>query len=311
MNATTTGDHIVRVLAKEAGVLAMACSARSVVQEAARRHAASPVATAALGYGLAAAALMGSLLKVQQSVAIKVEGRGPLQKMVVESDSYGRLRGYVANAEWSAPGPVGTAGGAAEVAGAMGRVGLLTVVKDLGVKNLYESVVPLQTGELDKDLMYYLMQSEQILSLLELGAELDADGKIAAAGGYLLQAVPGHDTAALEHLVERTEDLPPIERMLAEGDTPAGVLGAIFGDVSYEILETRPIVFRCTCSRERSLQALQLLDREDLLTLIAEGEAVIDCHFCHERYVFDRSVVEDVLRTLESHGDSQHRDAEG
>lgn len=296
MNEFTGGDHIVRVLAKEAGVLAMACSARSIVQEAARRHSASPVATAALGYGLSAAALMGSLLKVQQSIAIKVEGNGPLQKMVVESDSYGRLRGYVANPEWSAAGPVT----AVDVAGAVGRLGLLTVVKDLGVKNLYESVVPLQTGELDKDLMYYLMQSEQILSLLELGAELDADGRIAAAGGFLLQAVPGHDTAILEQLVERTEDLPPIERMLAEGDTPADVLGEIFGDVSYEILETRPIAFHCSCSRERSLQALRLLDREDLLTLIAEGEAVIDCHFCHERYVFGRSVLEDVLSALEA-----------
>ena len=123
MNESTGGDHIVRVLAKEAGVLAMACSVKFVVQEAARRHAASPVATAALGYGLSAAALMGSLLKVQQHVAIKVEGSGPLQKMVVESDSYGRLRGYVANPEWSVAGPVG----AAEAAGAMGRVGLLTV----------------------------------------------------------------------------------------------------------------------------------------------------------------------------------------
>ena len=295
MNESTGGDHIVRVLAKEAGVLAMACTARSVVQEAARRHAASPVATAALGYGLSAAALMGSLLKVQQNIAIKVEGHGPLQKMVVESDSYGRLRGYVANPEWTTAGTVGVA----EVAGAMGRVGLLTVVKDLGVKNLYESVVPLQTGELDKDLMYYLMQSEQILSLLELGAELDDNGRIAAAGGFLLQAVPGHDTAILEHLVERTEDLPPIERMLADGSTPADIMSAIFGEVSYEILETRPISFHCSCSRERSLQALRLLDREDLLTLIAEGEAVIDCHFCHERYVFDRSVLEGVLSTLE------------
>jgi molecular chaperone Hsp33 len=296
MNEFSGGDHIMRVLAKDAGVLAMVCSARIVGEEAARRHAASPVATAALGYGLSAAALMGSLLKVQQSVAIKVEGSGPLQKMVVESDSYGRLRGYVANPEWSVAGPIG----ATEVAGAMGRLGLLTVVKDLGVKNLYESVVPLQTGELDKDLMYYLMQSEQILSLLELGAELDTNGRIAAAGGFLLQAVPGHDTSTLEQLVERTDDLPPIERMLAEGDTPAGVLGAIFGDVSYQILETRPIVFHCTCSRERSLQALRLLDREDLLTLVAEGEAVIDCHFCHERYVFDRSVVEDVLAASEA-----------
>jgi molecular chaperone Hsp33 len=296
MNEAAGNDHIVRVLAKEAGVLAMACSAKSVVQEAARRHGAAPIGTAALGYGLSAAALMGSLLKVRQSIAIKVEGNGPLQKMVVESDSYGRLRGYVSNAQLSVPAPIG----GAEVAGGLGRIGLLTVVKDLGVKNLYESVVPMQTGELDKDLMYYLMQSEQILSLLELGAEVDAGGQLVAAGGFMLQAVPGHDTALLEELVERTEDLPPIERMLAEGDTPTNVLAGIFGDVTYDILETQPISFRCTCSRERSLQALRLLDREDLLTLIAEGEAVIDCQFCHERYVFDRSVLEEVLSGLDS-----------
>jgi molecular chaperone Hsp33 len=287
-------DHIVRVLAKEAGVLAMAGTVKSVTLEAARRHEASAVTTAALGYGLAAAALMGSQLKVQQSVAIKVEGNGPLQKLIVESDSYGRLRGYIGNPQWNVPGAIGVG----EVAGSLGRVGLLTVVKDLGVKNLYESVVPLQTGELDKDLMYYLMQSEQILSLLELGAEASAQGELVAAGGYLLQAVPGHDTAILEHLVERTEDLPPIERMLAEGDSPASVLSEIFGDVPYTVLETHPLTFHCTCSRERSLRALSLLDREDLLTLIAEGEAVIDCHFCRERYVFDRSTLEEVLASL-------------
>ena len=124
--------------------------------------------------------------------------------------------------------------------------------------------------------------------------------RLVAAGGFLLQAVPGHDTAILEQLVERTEDLPPIERMLADGGYACRRVGGIFGDVTYEILETRPISFHCTCSRERSLQALRLLDREDLLTLIAEGEAVIDCQFCHERYVFDRSVLEEVLSALEA-----------
>lgn len=291
MTNTTGNDHIVRALAREAGVLAMACRVDQVTLEAARRHQASPVATAALGNGLAAAALLGSLLKVQQRIAIKVEGNGPLQKMIVESDSYGRLRGYVANPQWDAPPPIS----AEEVAGALGRVGLLTVVKDLGIKNLYEGVVPLQTGELDKDLMYYLMQSEQVLSLLEIGADIDAGGRLAAAGGFLLQAMPGQDTAVLEQLVERTEDLPPIAGMLAGGVTPADVLADLFGDVSYEVLETHPLVFHCSCSRERSLQALRLLDRDDLLGLIAEGEAVIDCHFCHEQYVFDRDVLEEVL----------------
>ena len=296
MSNQGANDHLVRALAREAGVLAMVGRADGVTLEAARRHQASPVATAALGNGLTAAALLGSLLKVQQRVAIKVEGNGPLQKMIVESDSYGRLRGYVANPEWSVPPPIG----AEEVAGALGRVGLLTVVKDVGLKNLYEGVVPLQTGELDKDLMYYLMQSEQVLSLLELGAEIDGSGRLAAAGGFFLQAMPGQDTAVLEKLVERTEDLPPIGGMFADGAAPADILADIFGDVPYEVLETRPLSFHCSCSRERSLQALRLLDRDDLLTLIAEGEAIIDCHFCHERYVFDRDVLQAILDESEA-----------
>ena len=295
MSNQGANDHIVRALAREAGVLAMVGRADGVTLEAARRHRASPVATAALGNGLTAAALLGSLLKVQQRVAIKVEGNGPLQKMIVESDSYGRLRGYVANPTWTMPPPIG----AEEVASGLGRLGLLTVVKDVGLKNLYEGVVPLQTGELDKDLMYYLMQSEQVLSLLELGAETDAQGRLLAAGGFFLQAMPGQDTAVLEALVERTEDLPPIGGMLAGGAAPVDILADIFGDVPYEVLETRPLSFHCSCSRERSLQALRLLDRDDLLTLIAEGEAVIDCHFCHERYVFDREVLQGILDAQE------------
>lgn len=298
MSAQPTTDHIVRALAREAGVLAMVGRADGVTLEAARRHQATPVATAALGSGLTAAALLGSLLKVQQRIAIKVQGNGPLQKMVVESDSYGRLRGYVANPEWGVPPPIGPE----EVAGALGRVGLLTVVKDTGIKNLYESVVPLQTGELDKDLMFYLMQSEQVLSLLELGAEIDAAGRLAAAGGLFLQAMPGQDTTVLEKLVERTEDLPPIAGMLAANVSPTEVLADIFGDVPYTVLETRPLTFHCSCSRERSLQALRLLDEDDLLVLIAEGEAVIDCHFCHERYVFDHTVLQTVLNEVVRQG---------
>ena len=136
-------DQIVRAIAKEAGVLAMACVATEVTREVVRRHQATPLAAAVLGYGLSGAALMGALLKLQQRVAIKVEGNGPVGKLVVESDSYGRVRGYIANAQTPAVLPIDQE----MVADAVGRLGLLTVVKDVGLKQLYEGVVPLQTGD--------------------------------------------------------------------------------------------------------------------------------------------------------------------
>jgi molecular chaperone Hsp33 len=289
------GDYIVRAIAKEAGVRALACVTTETVREAARRHQASPLAAAALGYGLTASALLGALLKVQQRISIKLEGNGPLGKLVADSDSYGHLRGYVANpfAQFSPPlGPH-------EVAEGLGRLGLLTVVKDLGLKNLYEGVVPRQSGDPDADLTYYLIMSEQIPSLVEMGAPVDGAGDLLAAGGLLLQTMPGHDATTLAHLAERLDDLPPIGDLLAAGHTPERIIAEVFGDVAFDVLETRELCFRCGCSRERSYEALKILDLVDLQTLLMEGEAVIDCHFCHERYVFDRAELEALVAVRE------------
>ena len=174
-------DYLVRVLGKEAGVRGIACVTTDLVQEAARRHGTSPAATAALGYGLTSAVLLGSLLKVQQRVALKVSGNGPLEKMIAESDAYGHVRGYV-----NVPNvPAARAIHPDVVAETIGRRGQLTVVKDLRLKNLYESTVPIQTGYLDADLTYYLNQSEQLPSVVEIGVKVDAAGRVEAAGGLL------------------------------------------------------------------------------------------------------------------------------
>lgn len=284
-------DYLIRILGREAGVRGIACVTTDLVREAARRHGTSPAATGALGYGLTAAVLLGSLLKVQQRVAIKVAGGGPLQKMVTESDAYGHVRGYV-----NVPNvPAASAIRPEVVAEAIGRRGNLTVVKDLKLKNLYESTVPIQTGFLDADLTYYLNQSEQTPSVVEIGVKVDANGHVEAAGGLLLQTLPGEDTNILERLTERLDDLPPLGDVLADGRTPQDILAVLFRDVDFEWLEERPLHFTCGCSRERSQQALQLLGAEDLRGLIEEGEAVVDCHFCHERYVFGREELEVLL----------------
>ena len=224
MQPAHSADYLLRIIAQEAGVRALACVTTHSVREAVRRQQATPIAAAALGYGLTAATLLGALLKVQQRVAVKVDGHGPLGKLVAESDSYGHIRGYVANPLLPWPGPVEEG----DLAKALGEQGLLTVVKDLGVKDLYEGVVPIQTGQLDTDLVYYLINSEQVPSLVEIGVHLDAQGNVAVAGGVLVQALPGQDLSTMVAIAEHMDDLPHLAELLAEGQTPATVLSALF-----------------------------------------------------------------------------------
>lgn len=284
-------DYIVRVVAKEAGLRGLACVTTNLVKDAAARHEASPTASAALGHILTAGLLLGTLLKIQQRVAIKVEGNGPLRKMRAEADSYGRVRGYVSPNDLTLPTPTP----ADDVAAAVGGLGLLTVVKDLRLREPVEGVVPLQTGKLDADLVFYLMQSEQLPSLVEIDAKLDHKGEVTVSGGLLFQTLPDHDPASLVALSERLDDLPPLGTLLANGQTPESILLNLLQDFEYEILETIPLRFECSCSWERSEQALVAIGRSELESLIDEGEAVVDCHYCHARYVFDRKALKDLL----------------
>ncbi len=289
-------NYVVRAIAREAGIRGLACNVSEIAQATARRHQATSASAAVLGYGLTGAALLGSLLKVRQHVAIKIEGSQALRKLVAESDSYGHIRAYISPADIPGQPPIGPA----EVAVAVGQEGLLTVVKDLGVKDLYESVVPLQTGRLDADLTYYLMKSEQVPSFVEIGVPVDNSGAVRAAGGLLLQVMPDGDVSVLSQMADRLDDLPPLGEMLAAGETPEYVLDLVFGGQPYEVLETFPLEFRCSCSRERSERAIRLIGAEEVASLVEDGEAIIDCQFCHERYVFDRAelsaILDDLLR---------------
>jgi molecular chaperone Hsp33 len=287
-------DYMVRALARQSGVRGLACLTTGIAEEAARRQQTSPAGRTALAYGLTGAALLGAMLKVQQRVAIKVEGDGALRKLVAEADSYGHLRGYLLLRENAA----GSATDPADVAAIIGQAGQLTVVKDLRLRELHESVVPLQTGHLDADLTYYLMMSEQIPSFVEIDAPVDGQGRLRAAGGLLLQLLPDGDLATLARMAEMLDDLPPIGELLANGETPQEILARLFTGQEYEILEVGALDFRCTCSRARSRQALALAGRAEVALLLAEGEAVIDCHFCQERYVFDRSELAAILEEL-------------
>lgn len=288
-------DILLRVFAKDAGLRGLICTTGELSREAARRHNASPIAAAALSQGLTAATLLGALLKVQQRVALKLEGDGALRKLVAESDAYGRVRGYVAEPglDWPAPydAPATTQ--------ALGRRCLLTVVRDLGLRDLHQGAVALEGDTLDTSLAAYFTKSEQTATVLRTVLATDSAGTVTVAGGVLFQPLPGASLLGLQQVaatLNQTDDLAALFLTL----TPEQLAAHLLGDLPYTVLEQRLLAFSCTCSRARSRQALKVLSADDLLGLIVEGEAVVDCHFCHERYVFSREELGEILDEIES-----------
>lgn len=284
-------DYLLRILTDDGGLRASIAQTSDLTAEVAGRHRASPIATAALGYGLTGAVLLGSLLKVQQRVVIKAAGSGPLGKLIAEADSHGHSRAYVGQPQLASYGTISSE----RVAEAIGGDGVLTIVKDLGMEEPHQSTVPLQTGFLDADLTWYMNQSEQTPSILEIDALVEPTGTLLAAGGLLLQTLPGGNLEALIELSERLDDLPPIGKLLADGQTPEKIATALFGTLAYTVVEQRPLIFRCGCSPQRTLAALALLDPDELGELIASGSAEVDCHFCGDHYEFSRAELEGLL----------------
>ncbi len=284
-------DYILRILAKDAGIRAMVAVTTDLVDEGARRHHTEPLSTAVLGHGLTAAALLGALLKVEQRVALRVEGDGPIGRVLAESDAYGKVRGYVENRALEGPLPITRE----RVAEAIGDQGALLVVKDLRLKSLYESAVPLRSGHLDDNLTHYLLESEQIPSIVRIGVQMSELGELVTAGGLLAQVMPDYDERAWAQVQKRAQQIDPGYE-LAEGATPEALLADIFDGISYDILEKRDVRFRCTCSREQISKVLMGLDIKELRDLIDEGGAEVTCQYCGQVYQFD---VEDLLAMIE------------
>jgi molecular chaperone Hsp33 len=286
---------MVLVIAREAGLRGYACLTTELANEASQRHETAPTATAALARALTGGALLGGLLKVRQRVALKVEGNGPLIKTIVEADSNGTVRGYAAGTEVD----LRNADGEPDLVRAIGRAGLLTVVRDLQLPELAESTVPLVTSDLDGDLTYFLEQSDQVPSIVSTAAVLNDDGTVAVSGGLLIQPLPPYDPATVEGLRDRLMELPPLGELLHSGLKPEGVLDQVFAGLGHKLLSKYPLRFRCNCSRERTRRALLMLGREGLADMLAtDGEAVVDCQYCRERYVFGREELEAIIQEL-------------
>ncbi|BAS27692.1 heat shock protein Hsp33 [Limnochorda pilosa] len=265
----------VRVLAAESTV---------TVNEAQRRHGLLPTATAALGRLMTGAALLGAMLKGQESVTVQVVAGGPLGSLVAVAGSDGTVRGYVGNPAVHLPL---NAHHHLDVGGAVGR-GDLYVIRDLGLKEPYRGSVPLVSGEIGEDLAYYLAHSEQVPSAVALGVLVEVDASVRAAGGLIVQVLPGHGEETVATVEKALKDLPAISRSIDRGKGPVLLAEERLGSLGLRWLERRPLRFACPCSRERFEEGLVALGREELERLAAEqGEAETVCRFCGTVYRFD------------------------
>jgi molecular chaperone Hsp33 len=234
---------------------------------------------------------MGSLLKGDQRLALMVEGNGPLQKLHAETDAQGRLRGSV---KVAVSGIAPTADGF-DVPAAVGRAGFLHVIKDLGLKEPYRGMVQLYSSEIAEDLAYYLTSSEQIPSTVALGVYLEQDGRVSAAGGLLVQAMPEGEEALIALLEERLTKLPPLSTLLRDGQGPEQILQQLFAGIPLGQGERIPLEFRCTCSRPQVQAMLKTLGQEELLEMAAKDEpTTVTCEFCKERYSFAATELKDL-----------------
>jgi len=279
-------DHLVRLITRDGTLRACAAETTLLAEECRRRQQTDPTATVALGRMVTAAALLGGLLKGNQRLALIVEGNGPLHRLQAETDAFGRVRATVKVPVAGLPPREGRF----DVAGAVGRAGFLHVVKDLGLKEPYRGMVQLVTSEIGEDLACYFATSEQIPSTVALGVELGREAQVVAAGGFLLQLLPGGDPALVDRLERRLAELPPTTTLLRQGVAPAIILERLLSEMPTTNLGRTPLSFTCSCSPEQVAGVLRLLGGTELDHLLADpGEVTVTCEFCKEPYHFDRT----------------------
>jgi molecular chaperone Hsp33 len=289
------GDYMVRATALDGRVRAFALHATGVAAELQRRHGTWPAVSAALGRTAMGALLLAaaSLKEEDQSLSVEVKGGGPAGRLLVTANGRGEVRGLVANPRAHAE----SVNGKLNVAGVVGSDGYLSVTRDLGMRDTYSGTVELQSGEIGNDLAYYLAKSEQTASGVAVGVFVRPDGSVEAAGGYLVQLLPGLQDDEIAEIETRLADLPHPTRLIQEGTPPEGVLERVF-PTGWELLDRYPVAFRCPCSRERFEAAIVSLGEAEIRRIIAEEEneaTEVVCHFCNQAYHYTAADMAAVL----------------
>ncbi|SHG40341.1 Hsp33 family molecular chaperone HslO [Ornithinibacillus halophilus] len=287
-------DYLIKATTYEGKVRAYAVRSTETVEEARRRQDTWATTTAAMGRTLTITAMMGAMLKGEDTLTVKVEGGGPIGAIVADGNSKGEVRSYVTNPhvdfELNSKGKL-------DVARAVGTTGNLSVVKDLGLKEYFTGQVPIVSGEISEDFTYYFANSEQVPSAVGAGVLVNPDHSVLASGGFIVQVMPGADDAIISKLEKQIETFPAISSLIQDGKTPEEILEILFAGENLKIHEKMPIAFHCKCSKERLAQAIIGLGDEEIQNMIEEDHgAEASCHFCNEMYHFTESELEELIQ---------------
>ena len=279
-----TQDMLIRATAADGMIKMAAVSARNTVQRAREIHNCSPTVSAALGRTLCAASLLGNAMKEENAtLTIRVAGDGPIAGIVAVSDSAGFVRGYAGNPRVDLPL---RKDGKLDVGGAVGRNGTLAVSRDIGLKEPYIGSTELVSGEIAEDLTAYLTESEQVPSACALGVLVDTDTSIKAAGGFIVQLMPGAEEELITKLEENIFMMDQLTTILNE-DGSEEIFAQVLKGIEYHLVSREEVGYRCFCSRERAEEAIACIDKSEIDAMITDGKDVeVGCQFCDAKYVF-------------------------
>ena len=290
-------DQILRAMTTDGWVKAVAISSRDIVERARQIHTTTPTATAALGRALTACSMLGNMQKIENgSVTLQIKGGGPLGTILAVSDSVGNVRGYVRNPHVSL---LEKYAGKLDVGAAVGTDGMLTVIRDLQMKEPYVGSVELVSGEIGDDVTAYLVQSEQCPSACGLGVLIEKDCTVRAAGGFILQLLPGAPEEVVSRLEQAIAATDSVTKMLDAGLTLPEMLRKVTGGMELEFFEPTEVCYKCFCSRSRVEATLVSLGRKELQEIVDEGKPVqVGCQFCDTEYIFTPDDIRRILADL-------------
>ncbi|WP_080876170.1 Hsp33 family molecular chaperone HslO [Oceanobacillus timonensis] len=288
-------DYLIKATTYNDMIRAYAITSTDTVEEARRRQDTWATASAALGRTITVTAMMGAMLKGDDTVTVKVMGDGPVGPIIADGNAKGHVRGYLTNPHVDFDlNEIGKL----DVAKAVGTEGNISVIKDLGMKDYFTGETPIVSGEIGEDFTYYFATSEQVPSAVGAGVLVNPDLSILAAGGFIVQVMPGADEAVIERLEDRIQSFPAISTLIREGKSPEEILYSLFDEDNVNILEKMPIEFQCKCSKERLANAIIGLGDDEIQQMIDEDHgAEATCHFCNEHYTFTEQELEELKQS--------------